>query len=239
MRRADRLFEIIQTLRRASGPMTAERIAVELETSKRTIYRDIDALVAQRVPIRGEAGVGYILERGFDLPPLMLTADEVEAVALGPQWVVVHGDDTLARAALDVLAKVAAIVPEDLRGLIDDPAVGTPPRRTRDDDHVDVARLRRWSREGRKLAIGYVDERGRASERVFRPFLVGYVALVRVVAAWCEMREDFRIFRTDRLTWVRYLDERYTDHPVALRRIWLKTMRDKRLLPAEGGTPKC
>ena len=87
MRRADRLFEIIQVLRRASAPLTADAIAAELETSKRTIYRDIGALIAQRVPIRGEAGVGYILERGFDLPPLMLTSDEIEAVALGAQWV--------------------------------------------------------------------------------------------------------------------------------------------------------
>lgn len=82
MRRADRLFEIIQVLRRASKPVTAEAIAVELETSRWTIYRDIAALVAQRVPIRSEAGVGYVLERGFDLPPLMLTTDEIEAVTL-------------------------------------------------------------------------------------------------------------------------------------------------------------
>ena len=106
--------------------MTAQQIAAELETSKRTIYRDIDALVAQRVPIRGEAGVGYILEHGFDMPPLMLTVDEVEAVALGARWVVTHADAGLARAALDVLAKVAAILPQHLRPVIDDPAVGIP-----------------------------------------------------------------------------------------------------------------
>ena len=228
MRRADRLFEIIQVLRRASGPLTAGRIAAELETSKRTIYRDIDALVGQRVPIRGEAGVGYVLDRGFDLPPLMLTSDEIEAVALGAQWVVAHGDEVLARAALDVLAKVAAIVSDDLRDLIEDPAVGTPSPRRPEPDAVDVARLRRWSREGRTLAIGYRDEAGRVSERVIRPFLIGYVAGVRVVAAWCELREDFRIFRTDRLTAVEYLERRYPDHPVALRRRWLQLMRERR-----------
>jgi len=99
MRRADRLFEIIQVFRRARAPLTAEAIAEEPETSKRTIYRDIATLIAQRVPIRGEAGIGYVLERGFDLPPLMLTTDEVHAVVLGAQWVVAHADPALARGA--------------------------------------------------------------------------------------------------------------------------------------------
>ncbi|MFY0565293.1 helix-turn-helix transcriptional regulator [Archangium lansingense] len=231
MRRADRLFEIIQVLRRASAPLTADAIAAELETSKRTIYRDIGALIAQRVPIRGEAGIGYILERGFDLPPLMLTSDEIEAVALGAQWVMAHADATLARAALDVLAKIAAIVPEDLRPLIDDPAVGTPPsREVQGDVGVDVAKLRAWSRQGLKLAIGYVDKTGRTSERVIWPFMVGYVATVCVVMAWCELRADFRIFRTDRLTSVDFRDEHYPEHPVALRRRWLAMMREKQAI---------
>ena len=232
MRRADRLFEIIQLLRRTSAPMTAERIAAELETSKRTIYRDIDALAARRVPIRGEAGIGYVLESGFDMPPLMLTSDEAEAVALGLQWVVAHADDALARAAVDTLAKVAAIVPDELRGLIEDPAVSPPPRwdggiPSAADDGTDVARLRRWCRDGRRLAIEYRDEAGSESERVIRPFLVGYVSAVRVVAAWCELREDFRIFRTDRLCRVEYLDTRYPDRPAKLRRRWLKLMRER------------
>lgn len=231
MRRADRLFEIIQVLRRASAPLTADAIAAELETSKRTIYRDIGALIAQRVPIRGEAGVGYILERGFDLPPLMLTSDELEAVALGAQWVMAHADAALARAALDVLAKIAAIVPEDLRPIIDDPAVGTPPsREVYGDAGVDVAKLRAWSRQGRKLVIGYVDETGRTSERIIWPFMVGYVAMVRVVMAWCELRADFRIFRTDRLTSVDFRDERYPEHPVTLRRRWLAIRKEKRAI---------
>ncbi len=226
MRRADRLFEIIQVLRRAPGPISGDEIAAELEISRRTIYRDIAALIAQRVPIRGEAGVGYILDRGFDLPPLMLTVDETEAVALGCQWVVAHGDDDLARAALAVLAKVAAIVPENLRPVIDDPAAGTPPNRGEDrGGTIDVARLREWSRTGRKLSISYVDETGSASERTIRPFMVGYVATVRVVMAWCELREDFRIFRTDRITLIDFLDERYPEHPVVLRRRWLATHR--------------
>src|SRR6202012_221907 len=107
MRRADRLFQIIQVLRRTRKPLTADAIAAELETSKRTIYRDIATLMEQRVPIRGEAGMGYILEKGFDLPPLMLTPEEIEAAVLGAQWVASHADEALARAAADLIAKIA------------------------------------------------------------------------------------------------------------------------------------
>src|SRR4051794_23079970 len=115
MRRADRLFQIIQILRRSSRPVTADAIASELETSKRSVYRDIAALVGQRVPVRGEAGIGYVLDSGFDLPPLMLTADELEAAVLGAQWVQGYGDPGLVRAAQDLIAKIAASVPLHLR----------------------------------------------------------------------------------------------------------------------------
>src|SRR6185295_107686 len=121
MRRADRLFQIIQILRRARGPVTADAIAAELETSKRSVYRDIAALMGQRVPIRGEAGMGYVLESGFDLPPLMLTPDEIEAAVLGAQLVGVRGDPALAKAALDLIAKIGAAVPERLRPIILEP----------------------------------------------------------------------------------------------------------------------
>ena len=222
MRRADRLFEIIQVLRRASGPMTADAIAQELETGRRTIYRDIAALIGQRVPIRGEAGVGYVLERGFDLPPLMLTLDEMEAVVLGSQWAIAHADPALAKAALDVLAKVAAIVPEALRGAIDDPAVGTPPTRAPDQGWVDIGKLRSWSRQGRKLAIGYIDEAGAKTERTVWPFMIGYAEGVQTLMAWCELRDDFRVFRTERLREVVFLDMHYPSHRSALRDRWLK-----------------
>ena len=115
MRRADRLFQIIQVLRRTSRPITADALAAELETSKRTVYRDIADLIGQRVPIRGEAGIGYVLQAGLDLPPLMLTPDEIEAAVLGAQWVARHSDPALARAAEDLIAKIGAVVPERLR----------------------------------------------------------------------------------------------------------------------------
>lgn len=232
MRRADRLFEIIQVLRRASGPLTGDAIAEELETSKRTIYRDIAALIGQRVPIRGEAGIGYVLERGFDLPPRMLTVDEAEALTLGCQWVIAHADPNLARAAVDVLAKMASAMPEDLRSLIDDPVLGTPPAKRPVQDRIDIARLRTWSRQGRKLSMHYLDDVGQRTERNIWPFMVGYVVGVRVVMAWCELRGDFRSFRTDRMSAVVFMDERYPDHPASLRRQWLAVTRHSGDTPA-------
>src|SRR3989344_1214966 len=115
MRRADRLFQIIQVLRRSSRPVTAEAIAAELETSKRSIYRDIATLIGQRVPIRGEAGVGYVLDGGFDMPPLMLTSDEVEAAVLGAQWVAGRGDPALAPGARGPIPQIAPTPPGRLR----------------------------------------------------------------------------------------------------------------------------
>src|SRR5579871_3066080 len=128
LRRADRLFRIIQILRRARIPVTAVDMASELETSLRTVYLDISQLMADRVPIRGEAGIGYVLEGGFDLPPLMLTPDEIEAAVLGAQWVAGRGDPALARAALDLIAKIGAAVPEHLRPLALEPSTRAAPR---------------------------------------------------------------------------------------------------------------
>src|SRR5256885_679178 len=132
MRRADRLFQIIQILRRTSKPVTAEGLAAELETSKRTVYRDIADLIGQRVPIRGEAGLGYVLEAGLDLPPLMLTPDEIEAAVLGAQWVAGHADPVLAGAAEDLMAKIAGTVPERLIPFLLEPATRAPPGRPGD-----------------------------------------------------------------------------------------------------------
>src|SRR5262245_41493156 len=220
MRRADRLFQIIQILRRAGRPVTAEALASELETSKRSVYRDIAALIGQRVPVRGEAGIGYVLEGGFDLPPLMLTSDEVEAAVLGAQWVAGHGDAALARAATDLIAKIAATVPENLRPLILDPAARTPPAWKMQPDRIDVAQARAWMRQGRKIALAYRDADERATERVIWPVVVGYMDAARVLIGWCELRQDFRSFRIDRITRAHFLDERFPARPAALRAKW-------------------
>ena len=187
MRRADRLFQIIQVLRRSSKPVTAEAIAVELETSKRSIYRDIATLMAQRVPIRGEAGIGYVLDGGFDMPPLMLTSDEVEAAVLGAQWVAGRGDPALARAARDLIAKIAATVPEKLRPVLLEPAVASAPVwKPNEIETLDMSRVRAWIHAGRKLRLHYADEQGNETLRVIWPCLVGYRETKRLLVGWCE-----------------------------------------------------
>jgi predicted DNA-binding transcriptional regulator YafY len=224
MRRVDRLFQIIQILRRSRQPVTAESIATELETSKRSVYRDIATLIAQRVPIRGEAGVGYVLEGGFDLPPLMLTPDEIEAAVLGAQWVSARGDPTLARAAADLMAKIAAAIPGRLRPIVLEPATLAPPTNRRVTDSFDTARCRTWIHAGRKIALRYRDEQNRETRRVVWPVTLGYLETVRILAAWCELRQDFRHFRTDRVIEATFLDERYPARPAALRAKWMKTV---------------
>jgi predicted DNA-binding transcriptional regulator YafY len=229
MRRADRLFQLIQVMRRVSGPITAAQLAAELEVSKRSVYRDVADLVGQRVPIRGEPGLGYMLDRDFDMPALMLTADELEAAVLGAQWVAGRGDPVLAGAARDLMAKIATVVPERLRPFIAEPTIGAPPSRQVAADGLDLARLRAWIRSGRKIRIRYRSE-AETSERVVWPVIVGYAETVRLVAAWCELRAAFRHFRTDRIIEAEFLDERYGARPAELRTRW------RRHLEASQGT---
>src|SRR5271156_1255927 len=217
MRRADRLFQIIQVLRRTRKPLTADAIAAELETSKPTIYRDIATLMEQRLPIRGEAGMGYILEKGFDMPPLMLTPDEIEAAVLGAQWVAGHADAVLARAADDLIAKIADTVPERLRPFVIEPASRARPGWKREPDRLDMARTRAQIHEGRKITLSYRDEQGRGSDRTIWPIAIGYHEAGRILAAWCELRKDFRSFRTDRVIAADYLDDAYPESRAALR----------------------
>ena len=224
MRPADRLFHIIQILRRTTKPITADALAAELGTSKRTVYRDIAELIGQRVPIRGEAGVGYVLQPGLDLPPLMLTPDEIEAAVLGAQWVARHSDAELARAAQELIAKIGAVVPERLRPFVFEPATDMPPARNLATDGLDMAQVRAQIHAGRKIRLCYRDEQGRDSERIVWPVTVGYMETVRHLIAWCELRQDFRSFRTDRVIAAGFLDERYPERPSALRAKWRRTL---------------
>ena len=220
MRRADRLFRIIEILRRSRRPTTAERIAAELEVSKRTVYRDIADLMANRTPIAGEAGVGYVLDRDFDMPPLMLTGDELEAAALGAQWVAGQGDAALARAARDLIAKIAAVTPERLRPFALEPSVEAAPPLVPAAGALDVAAVRAAIRRGFKMRIRYRNEALRESERVIWPVLIGYVGTARLLAAWCELRSDFRHFRLDRIDAAEVLEARIPARPALLRARW-------------------
>ncbi|MGL4263713.1 MAG: helix-turn-helix transcriptional regulator [Afipia sp.] len=235
MRRADRLFQIIQVLRRTRKPLTAEAIAKELETSKRTIYRDIATLISQRVPIRGEAGTGYVLEKGFDMPPLMLTPDEIEAAVLGAQWVAGRADPALAKAAQDLIAKIVETIPERLQPLALEPASRTPPKWDAAPDSIDMTQLRGHIYASKKVLLHYRDEQGRDTRRTVWPIAVGYLETVRMLAAWCELRRDFRSFRIDRMTDAVFLDEKYPERRAALRTKWMKTFAQK--LHARAPTP--
>jgi predicted DNA-binding transcriptional regulator YafY len=229
MRRADRLFQIIQVLRGASRAVTAGMLAEELEVSRRSVYRDVADLIGQRVPIRGEPGLGYVLDRDFDMPPLMLTPDELEAAVLGAQWVAERGDRVLAGAARDLIAKIAAAVPERLRPFIAEPTIGAPPSNSTTHDGLDIARARLWIRGGRKIRIRYRNAAAQESERTIWPVIIGYAETVRLLPAWCELRQAFRHFRTDRILAAEFLEERHGCRPGDLRVRW------KRHLEAERG----
>ncbi|MDR3469655.1 MAG: YafY family protein [Xanthobacteraceae bacterium] len=228
MRRADRLFQIIQILRRSTRPVTASMMADELEVSKRSVYRDVADLIGQRVPIRGEAGLGYVLGRDFDMPPLMLTPDEIEAAVLGAQWVAERGDAVLAGAARDLIAKIAAAVPERLRPFVAEPTIGAPGGHVTAPDGLDIARTRAWIRSGRKIRIRYRTQDAMDSERTVWPVIIGYAETVRLLAAWCELRKDFRHFRTDRIVAAEFLDARYDARPGDLRLRWKRHMESER-----------
>ncbi len=231
MRRADRLFRVIQILRRSRRPVTAEAVAAELSISARSVYRDMADLTRQGVPIRGEAGVGYTLDRRYDMPPLMLTSEELEAAVLGAQWVVERGDAALANAARDLLSKITAAVPQSLRTFITEPTLGTPENNLPVMDGLDLAKTRSWIRAGRKLRIHYRDEAGQETERIVWPVIVGYSDTVRLLAAWCELRKGFRHFRIDRIVKADFLDEAHGSTLTDLKRQWehyMKTMRTLR-----------
>lgn len=233
MRKADRLFQIIQILRRSTRPVTASRIADELEVSKRTVYRDVAHLIAQRVPIDGEAGFGYILDAGYDMPPLMLTPDEIEAVILGLQMVGKLGDPALNHAADDVMAKITSVMPETLLPYISQPAVGIRPDDVEPAGTHDTRPLRTAIRDGRKLKFNYRSADGTTTIRIVWPVLLGYANTHSLLIAWCESRQAFRHFRTERMSGVEIIDETIEVSRGKLRAQW-KTWRDseqRKVLP--------
>lgn len=220
MRRAERLFQIIQLLRRSTLPVTGAALAAELEVSTRTVYRDIADLMAQRVPITGEAGLGYLLAAEYNMPPLMLTAAELEAIVLGAQWVAKRGDPLLSPAARDVLAKIVTVVPAHLRPFVMEPSTGVPPRLDPVEEVVEAAKLRDAIRSRVKLRILYRSGGREQTERTIWPVVLGYSDTHRILIAWCELRLGFRHFRTDRMVAVEALDHPIPEPRGHLHRRW-------------------
>ncbi len=198
MRRADRLFRIVQQLR-GGRHVTAGKLAEVLEVSKRTIYRDVADLQASGVPIDGEAGFGYVMEAGYDLPPLMFDRDEIAALVAGARLVQAWGGTSMARAAEEALVKISEVLPSDLRGRVDQVQVHSmglriaPETRARIDD-VDAAIA-----ASRRLNMTYSDEDGHKTKRTVRPLGLWFWAPEWTLVGWCELRNDFRMFRLDRI----------------------------------------
>ncbi len=218
MRKATRLFDIIQLLRRATRPLTAADIAATLEVGQRTIYRDIVALQSMRVHIDGERGLGYILRPGFDLPPLMFTADETEALVVALALLRRTGDTGLHSAARSASDKIASALPAPLHRLLDTGSLhawGTPA------PSLDLTLLRRAIRDEASLHLSYTDDAGDATDRTVRPIALIYYSAHATLVGWCELRQAIRNFRTDRIGAVHLSGNSFAGQGDALRALWV------------------
>lgn len=225
MSRSDRMFEIIQILRGADGPVTADALARALEVTPRTVYRDVAALQGMRVPIAGEAGVGYIMRPGYDLPPLMFDAEEAEAVLVGLAMIGRTGDGGLRAAADRAGRKIAAVLP-DGGGGAGGPALYASDWTAIPQTGIDTAFYRAAIRECDRLGLLYHDGDGTETRRTVKPIgLIYYIEAV-VLAAWCELRADFRHFRLDRIAKADRLGDHFGTEAAALRRAWEAQRRE-------------
>jgi predicted DNA-binding transcriptional regulator YafY len=223
MERTARLFALMDGLRRHRRPVTAATLAGELGVSVRTIYRDVQTLVGLGAPIDGEAGLGYLLRPGFFLPPLMFDEDEIEALALGARWVEGQGDAALAKAARNALAKIATATPDDMRDVMAQSGLwthswndGAP--------SVSLPAVREAIRREQKLRLAYRDQAGVATERVVWPIGLAFYDNKRAIVAWCELRQDFRFFRADRIAGMSAVGERYPKRRAALAKDFRRQM---------------
>jgi len=207
--RASRLLDLIQVLRRHRHPVSGATLAEELGVSLRTLYRDIATLNAQGAHIDGEPGMGYVLRPGFMLPPLMFTEDEIEALVLGSRWVAERADTPLGKAAGSVVAKIAAVLPDDLRDRVDAGTLLVVSVDKPSAGDAELTSIRHAIRAERKLRIDYGDAEGKRTRRIVWPFAIGFFERTRVVAAWCELRRDYRHFRTDRILSLQATTTRY------------------------------
>ena len=219
MSKSNRLFDLMQMLRRHSGPVPGTDLAREAGVSLRTIYRDIATLQAMGADIEGAPGFGYVLKPGFLLPPLMFSQEELQALTLGAQWVGRQTDDGLALAAQNAIAKIGAVLPSELRHMLTDNAFhvsrAEPPATS-----VDLRILRQALRDQFKLHIAYCDPKRAETQRIIWPIMLGFFDSRRIIAGWCELRQDFRTFRTDRIERIELLEERYPGRRRDLAKRW-------------------
>ncbi|MBA3535202.1 MAG: YafY family transcriptional regulator [Tatlockia sp.] len=221
MSRTQRLFDLIQILRKHRYPVSGKQLALELDVSIRTLYRDIVTLQAQGASIEGEPGLGYVLRPGFMLPPLMFSEEEIEALVLGSRWVARRTDGQLKLAATNALAKISAVLPADLRNKLESSALLIGPLQTHIKDDEEIL-IRHAIRKENKLQITYSDMNKKESQRIIWPIALGFFEQVRVIVAWCELRQDFRYFRTDRIVTITELETRYPQRRQSLLKQWRK-----------------
>ncbi len=220
MSRAARLLDLMQILRRHRRPVSGATLATELGISLRTLYRDIATLQAEGADIEGEPGLGYVLRPGFLLPPLMLSADEIEALALGSRWVAERSDDRLAMAARNALAKLSAVLPRDVADSLDQSGLMMAARPDTPDVRIDLAVVRQAIRAEHKLDIAYADQAGVVTDRTIWPLALAFFDHVRVIVAWCELRGGFRHFRADRISRIVATSKRYPQRRLSLLAEW-------------------
>ncbi|UVF17750.1 YafY family transcriptional regulator [Microvirga terrae] len=221
MRKAARLFEIIQILRLAKEPVTAVRIAQSLGVAPRSIYRDIAALQAMQVPVQGGRGIGYVLRSGFDLPPLMFSIEETEAIVLALALLERTGDVALNQSAKRAGRKIAAAVPPPLRQALFANTLHAWGSVAPAPSGVELSAVRLAIREERKIELAYRDEQGRRTERTIWPIALIYYPETVNIVAWCELRRDLRHFRADRVENALEADAFFKGRGDELRRQWV------------------
>ncbi len=225
MSRTERLLDILQILRRHRRPVRGAVLAEETGISLRTLYRDIATLQSMGAEVDGEPGLGYVLKPGFMLPPLMFSPEEIEALALGLKWAGERTDGPMGQAARDAMAKLGAVLPQELRQRFEDDALVIVPCGSL--QREDLPLIRQALNEERKLSLDYADQRGVRTERVVWPVTVGFFDSIQVLAAWCELRNDYRHFRIDRILEVQVLSEKTPKRRFQMMEEWRKTLLTK------------
>lgn len=220
MSRAERLLDLIEEFRRRRRPVSGKDLAQAMGISIRTLYRDIASLRALGADIEGEAGVGYVLRSGFLLPPIMFTAEEVDALVLGALWVADKADKPLAEAARKAMARLTAIMPIELVDRVEAKYVVVGRSEHSNQEAIDMATVRQTIHHEHKLLIHYRDAKGNSSERIIWPFMLIYFNGGRLISAWCELRGNIRHFRTDRIESLAEISSRYPTRRHALIKLW-------------------
>ncbi|KQY11363.1 helix-turn-helix transcriptional regulator [Rhizobium sp. Root482] len=223
MSRSTRLLDLIQLLRTYRRPVSGASLAQRMGVSIRTLYRDIATLQAQGADIEGAPGFGYVLKPGFLMPPMMFSEEEIEALVLGARWVAARTDDELKDAAHNALAKIAAVLPTDLRHELETNSLLVYNTRELHPGTTDFPAMREAIRQGMKIDIDYADVNGQPTTRRIWPFALAYFEETRVLAAWCELRNAFRHFRTDRLSTMTVTDIRIPRRRDRLLAEWRRT----------------